>query len=102
MGPLPTCDTAALSILCRMIAPRPAKLTTDFITIGNIITDLMFTFGPLVHLRNVKVSRYNKWALRAVFLVDLIASACAIAKCTELPKLSSTQDPTYDAFSITV
>lgn len=39
--------------------------------VGNIVTDLIFAFGPLVYLSKVKVSRYNKWALRGVFLIGL-------------------------------
>lgn len=39
---------------------------------GNIVTDLLFTLGPLYYLRKVKVSRYNKWALRGVFCIGLL------------------------------
>jgi hypothetical protein len=52
--------------------PASANLGFSYTqTIGNIFTDLFFTFGPLVYLRHVKVSRYNKWALRCVFLIGL-------------------------------
>lgn len=47
-----------------------ADLTNS--TGGNILTDLLFTLGPLVYLRQITVSRHNKWALRAVFLIGLM------------------------------
>jgi hypothetical protein len=40
--------------------------------VGNILTDLLFTLGPLYYLRKVKVSRYNQWALRGVFCIGLL------------------------------
>lgn len=40
------------------------------------------------------MSVYNRWALRGVFLIGLLATICAIAKCFELPKLRLTRDPT--------
>lgn len=40
--------------------------------VGNIITDLLFSLGPLYYLSRVKVSRYNRWALRGVFLIGLL------------------------------
>lgn len=61
---------------------------------GNIITDFFYSFGPLYYLSKVKVSVYNKWALRGVFMLGMLATVCSIAKCTELPKLKSTSDPT--------
>ncbi|KAH8195335.1 hypothetical protein TruAng_010503 [Truncatella angustata] len=67
-----------------------------------IQTDLFFTIGPLIYLSKIKVSVYNKWALRGVFVLGLSASACAIAKCWELPKLATTQDPTWDGVNLTI
>ncbi|KAK6063635.1 hypothetical protein SCUP515_12269 [Seiridium cupressi] len=71
-------------------------------TAGNIVTDLFFTIGPLIYLSKIKVSKYNRWALRGVFLLGLSASACAIAKCWELPKLATTSDPTWDGVNLTI
>jgi len=62
--------------------------------VGNIVTDLFYTLSPLYYLSKVKVSVYNRWALRGVFLVGLLATVCAIAKCTELPRLRNATDPT--------
>lgn len=70
--------------------------------VGNILTDLIFTFGPLVYLSKVKVSKHNRWALRGIFLVGLIATACATAKATELPAISKSVDPTYDTVNLTI
>ncbi|OAX78858.1 hypothetical protein ACJ72_06828 [Emergomyces africanus] len=83
--------------------PRKVSLVMSYLqTTGNIVTDLAFSIGPLVYLAKVKVSRYNKWALRGVFLIGLTASACAIAKATELPAILNTQDPTYAAVNLTI
>lgn len=71
-------------------------------TMGNILTDLIFTFGPIVYLSKVKVSKHNKWALRGVFLIGLTATACAIAKATELPIIGNSTDPTYDTVDLTI
>lgn len=49
----------------------PVRLLT-VVAVGNIVTDLIFAFGPLVYLAKVKVSRYNKYALRGVFLIGLV------------------------------
>lgn len=65
-----------------------------FLAVGNIITDLFYSLSPLYYLSNVKVSVYNKWALRGVFMIGLLATVCAIAKCTELPRLGKTTNPT--------
>jgi len=70
--------------------------------VGNILTDLIFTFGPLVYLSKVKVSKHNRWALRGIFLVGLIATACASAKATELPAIRKSVDPTYDTVNLTI
>jgi hypothetical protein len=55
---------------------------------------LFYSLSPLYYLSKVKVSVYNKWALRGVFMIGLLAAVCAIAKCTELPALGKTTDPT--------
>lgn len=39
---------------------------------GSILTDLLFTLGPLIYLRQITVSRHNMWALRGVFLIGLM------------------------------
>lgn len=39
---------------------------------GNVITDLLLTFGLLFCLTKLKLSTYNKWALRSVFLIGLV------------------------------
>jgi hypothetical protein len=70
---------------------------TDFllpITAGNILTDLFYSLSPLYYLSKVKVSVYNRWALRGVFMIGLLATVCAVAKCTELPALGKTTNPT--------
>lgn len=59
-----------------------------------MLTDLFYSLSPLYYLSKVKVSVYNRWALRGVFLIGLLATVCATAKCTELPKLKSTTNPT--------
>ncbi|PGH00983.1 hypothetical protein AJ79_08047 [Helicocarpus griseus UAMH5409] len=83
--------------------PKEASLVMSYVqTVGNIATDLAFSIGPLVYLSRVKVSRYNKWALRGVFLIGLTATACAIAKATELPVLTKSTDPTYDAVDLVI
>jgi hypothetical protein len=61
---------------------------------GNILTDLFYSLSPLYYLSKVKVSVYNKRALRSVFMIGLLATVCALAKCTELPKLGSSTNPT--------
>ena len=66
----------------------------DFFAVGNIVTDLFYSLSPLYYLSKVKVSVYNKWALRGVFMVGLLATVCAVAKCTELPRLGKTTNPT--------
>jgi hypothetical protein len=66
----------------------------DFLAAGNILTDLFYSLSPLYYLSKVKVSVYNKWALRSVFMIGLLATVCALAKCTELPKLGSSTNPT--------
>ncbi|KLJ11507.1 hypothetical protein EMPG_13312 [Blastomyces silverae] len=83
--------------------PRKVSLVMSYLqTTGNIVTDLAFSIGPLVYLSKVRVSRYNKWALRGVFIIGLTATACAIAKATELPAILNTQDPTYVAVNLTI
>ncbi|PGH33029.1 hypothetical protein GX50_04175 [[Emmonsia] crescens] len=83
--------------------PRKVSLAMSYLqTTGNIVTDLAFSVVPLVYLAKVRVSRYNQWALRGVFLIGLTASACAIAKATELPALLNTKDPTYVAVNLTI
>ncbi|PGH06725.1 hypothetical protein GX51_02166 [Blastomyces parvus] len=83
--------------------PRKVSLVMSYLqTTGNIVTDLAFSIGPLVYLSKVRVSRYNKWALRGVFIIGLTASACAIAKATELPAILNTKDPTYAATNLTI
>jgi hypothetical protein len=67
---------------------------TDSYAAGNILTDLFYSLSPLYYLSKVKVSVYNKWALRSVFMIGLLATVCALAKCTELPKLGSSTNPT--------
>lgn len=73
---------------------RLVGTVADFLAVGNIITDLFYSLSPLYYLSNVKVSVYNKWALRGVFMIGLSATVCAIAKCTELPRLGTTTNPT--------
>lgn len=73
---------------------RLVSIVADFLAVGNIITDLFYSLSPLYYLSNVKVSVYNKWALRGVFMIGLSATVCAIAKCTELPRLGTTTNPT--------
>jgi hypothetical protein len=75
-------------------ATHPVNLRADFRPAGNIVTDLFYSLSPLYYLSKVKVSVYNKWALRGVFLMGLLATVCAVAKCTELPKLGKTTNPT--------
>ncbi|EHY58977.1 hypothetical protein HRR83_001759 [Exophiala dermatitidis] len=83
--------------------PKRVNLAFSYTqTVGNIVTDLLFTLGPLFYLSKVKVSKYNKWALRSVFLIGLLATACAIAKATELPKNEKTKDPTLDTVNLTI
>ncbi|EEQ90737.1 uncharacterized protein BDCG_05857 [Blastomyces dermatitidis ER-3] len=83
--------------------PRKVSLVMSYLqTTGNIVTDLAFSIGPLVYLSKVRVSRYNKWALRGVFMIGLTATACAIAKATELSAILNTQDPTYAAVNLTL
>ncbi|GAB7332821.1 hypothetical protein MBLNU13_g04544t3 [Cladosporium sp. NU13] len=83
--------------------PRTVTVAHSYTqTVGNIITDLFYSLSPLYYLSNVKVSVYNKWALRGVFMIGLLATVCAIAKCTELPRLGSTTNPTYDGAGITI
>ncbi|KAE9984861.1 hypothetical protein BLS_000944 [Venturia inaequalis] len=69
---------------------------------GNIVTDIFFSLSPLYYLRNVRVSVYNKWALRVLFCIGLSASACSIAKLPELGKLANTTDPTYAGPDISI
>jgi hypothetical protein len=78
-----------------------SALRLTVFAVGNIVTDLFYSLSPLYYLSNVKVSVYNKWALRGVFMIGLLATVCAVAKCTELPRLGSTTNPTckYPRFS---
>lgn len=84
------------------LTPRPVrqlmiklvKIGADIYAVGNIITNLFYSFGPLYYLSRVQLPNHDKWALRGVFMIGLLATICAIAKCTELPKLKSTTDPT--------
>ncbi|GME45226.1 hypothetical protein GTA08_BOTSDO12055 [Neofusicoccum parvum] len=69
---------------------------------GNILTDLLLTFGLLVCLTKLKLSTYNKWALRGVFLIGLVATISAIVKLTKLPALMKTQDPTWDGVDLSL
>lgn len=71
-------------------------------TVGNIVTDLVFTFGPIVYLSKVKVTKHNKWALRCVFLIGLTATACATTKATQLSVIKKSVDPTYDTVNLTI
>ncbi|EXJ76306.1 uncharacterized protein A1O5_00814 [Cladophialophora psammophila CBS 110553] len=83
--------------------PKRASLAFSYTqTVGNIVTDFAFTFGPLFYLAKVKVSHYNRWALRGIFLIGLLATACAIAKATQLPKNQNSKDPTYDTVDLTI
>jgi hypothetical protein len=75
-------------------SPQYVTVKTNFHPAGNIVTDLFYSLSPLYYLSKVKVSVYNKWALRGVFLIGLLATVCAVAKCTELPKLGKTTNPT--------
>ncbi|EER37454.1 conserved hypothetical protein [Histoplasma capsulatum var. duboisii H88] len=77
--------------------PRKVSLVMSYLQ-----TNVAFSIGPLVYLSQVRVSRYNKWALRGVFVIGLAASACAIAKATELPAILNTKDPTYAAVNLTI
>ncbi|QDS77605.1 hypothetical protein FKW77_002002 [Venturia effusa] len=69
---------------------------------GNIVTDLFYSLSPLYYLRNVQVSRHNRYALRILFLVGLSATACSIAKLPELQQLANTVDPTYAGTDISM
>ncbi|CAI7573379.1 unnamed protein product [Penicillium glandicola] len=69
---------------------------------GNILSDLIFTIGPLVYLSHVKVSRYHRWALRGVFCFGLLATGCGIVKTIELRQLLLGSDPTWDTINLTV
>ncbi|TID17929.1 hypothetical protein E2P81_ATG10900 [Venturia nashicola] len=69
---------------------------------GNIVTDIFFSLSPLYYLRNVKVSVYNKWALRVLFCIGLSASACSVAKLPELHKLANTTNPTHAGVDIAI
>ena len=73
---------------------RSIRTSVDQKAGGNILTDLFYSLGPLYYLSRVRVSVYNKWALRGVFMIGLVATICSIAKCEELPKLKSSTDPT--------
>ena len=73
---------------------RPVSSHANIYPVGNIITDLFYSLSPLYYLAKVKVSVYNKWALRGVFMMGLLATICAIAKCTELPRLGLSTNPT--------
>ncbi|KAJ5970204.1 uncharacterized protein N7479_000122 [Penicillium vulpinum] len=69
---------------------------------GNILSDLVFTIGPLVYLSKIKVSRYHRWALRGVFCLGLLATGCGIVKTVELRQLLLGGDPTWDTINLTV
>ncbi|KAB2570999.1 hypothetical protein DIS24_g12422, partial [Lasiodiplodia hormozganensis] len=71
-------------------------------SVGNILTDLLLTFGLLVCLTKLKLSIYNRWALRGVFLIGLVATVSAIVKITKLPALMKTTDPTWDGISLSI
>lgn len=78
----------------KLITASIVSIETDCVAVGNIVTDLFYSLSPLYYLSKVKVSVYNKWALRGVFTMGLLATVCAAAKCAELPQLGSTTDPT--------
>ncbi|OJJ42446.1 hypothetical protein ASPZODRAFT_137257 [Penicilliopsis zonata CBS 506.65] len=69
---------------------------------GNILSDLIFTVGPLVYISHVRVSKYNRWALRAVFCFGLLATVCGIVKTIELHQLLLGSDPTWDTVDLTI
>ncbi|KAL1614876.1 hypothetical protein SLS54_009430 [Diplodia seriata] len=69
---------------------------------GNILTDILLTGGLLVCLTKLKLSLYNKWALRGVFLIGLVATISGIVKVTNLPALMKTQDPTLDGVELSI
>jgi hypothetical protein len=95
--PAPNCHCGAFVHSDRFVGSltRLVGIVADFVSaVGNIVTDLFYSLSPLYYLSNVKVSVYNKWALRGVFMIGLLATVCAIAKCTELPRLGSTTNPT--------
>ncbi|OJD32282.1 phosphatidylserine decarboxylase [Diplodia corticola] len=69
---------------------------------GNILTDLLLTFGLLVCLTKLKLSMYNRWALRGVFLIGLVATISGIVKITKLPDLMKTTNPTLDGVELSI
>ncbi|KAK9770491.1 putative Integral membrane protein [Seiridium cardinale] len=91
-----------ISILCNSVTLIGSLFKCRPIQVGNIVTDLGFSLGPLFYLTKVKVSVYNKWALRGVFLLGLSATVLAIAKCSLLPKLATFTDSTYDGVGISI
>ncbi|RMZ86506.1 hypothetical protein DV736_g6268, partial [Chaetothyriales sp. CBS 134916] len=93
-----------LSLLINLIVfPGTFGICTPLRKMGNIVTDLLFTLGPLYYVSTVKVSMYNKWALRGVFLIGLLATVCAIAKATQLPQITKKNtDPTYAPVTLTI
>lgn len=51
---------------------KDARSASNMAKAGNIVTDLLLTFGLLICLTKLKLSTYNKWALRGVFLIGLV------------------------------
>ncbi|KAH7044056.1 hypothetical protein B0J12DRAFT_189929 [Macrophomina phaseolina] len=83
--------------------PTEVNVTLAYLqSTGNIVTDLLLTFGLLICLTKLKLSTYNKWALRGVFLIGLVATISAIVKLTKLPALMKTQDPTWDGVDLSI
>ncbi|KAK6072558.1 hypothetical protein SCUP234_09108 [Seiridium cupressi] len=85
-----------------------ASITISVICNAMVIPGSLFFCRPMDAIWNKGLPKGTyecwpkTWALRGVFLLGLSASACAIAKCWELPKLATTSDPTWDGVNLTI
>ncbi|KAF2792666.1 hypothetical protein K505DRAFT_246244 [Melanomma pulvis-pyrius CBS 109.77] len=70
----------------------------------NVLTDLIYAAAPILYLRRVKMTRYTRWGVRAVFLCALLGTAVSIAKVVAFARvlLRPSKNGLYHATTISV
>ncbi|KAF2708579.1 hypothetical protein K504DRAFT_502603 [Pleomassaria siparia CBS 279.74] len=56
----------------------------------NVITDVIYAAAPILYLRQVKLGRYTRWGVRAVFLAAFLPNASATVSQLSLSENSAT------------
>ncbi|KAF3050408.1 hypothetical protein E8E11_004424 [Didymella keratinophila] len=69
---------------------------------SNIITDLFYTFAPLIYIRSVQLPSRAMWGVRVVFLLGLITTAISVFKLYEVKALNESRDVSYESVNLSI